>query len=148
MVRACFVVALAFLASSSASALEPATGPEAAAATVEDFILDATPHSVGEAFSPGEVARLGLAGRVSFVYSVNTEGRATGITLLEADSSGLAANARAVLVGYRFVVPADWTGSGGPLRRFRVGFIYKLPGKPVPLPLEDKRPTIALTVVK
>ena len=148
MARACFVVALALLANSSASALEPATGPEAEAATVEDFILDATPHSVGEAFFPGAVARLGLAGRVSFLYSVNTKGRATGITLLEADSSDLAANARAVLVGYRFMVPADWSASGGPLRRFRVGFIYKLPGNPVPPPFADKRPTITLTVVK
>jgi hypothetical protein len=96
-------------------------------------------------YYPAEAVRLGQTGRVSLAYSVAASGKAQKITLLEGAAPVLTRTVIAFLEACKYVVPSDWTSSGGPAKRYRLGAIFNLIGRPPLPPFEDQETTIVIT---
>jgi hypothetical protein len=43
-----------------------------------------------------------------------------------------------------FLIPPDWSATGGPGKRFRYGVVFRLTGKPDVAPFEDHRITVVI----
>jgi hypothetical protein len=65
--------------------------------------------------------------------------------VLESAGRILDDHAKKLLSDCHFDVPSDWVTSGGPGKRFRLGFIFELSNKPKVPPFEDNRPTVVIT---
>lgn len=96
-------------------------------------------------YYPPVAKEQGLTGRVGLECSVDGLGRAQNIVILE--SGGLVLDDAAIRVfsEQSFLIPPDWSATGGPLKRFRYGIIFQLRGKANVAPFEDRRMTVVIT---
>ena len=96
-------------------------------------------------YYPSIAKEEGLTGRVGLECSVDGLGRAQNIVILQ--SGGLVLDDAAIRVfsEQSFLIPPDWSATGGPIRRFRYGVIFQLRGKPNVAPFEDRRITVVIT---
>lgn len=94
---------------------------------------------------PPVAEHLGLTGRVGLECSVDARGNAQDIVILESGGLVLDDAARKVFAQGHFLVPPDWSTSGGPARRFPYGVIFQLPGKPDVAHFADNRLTVVVT---
>lgn len=87
----------------------------------------------------------GLTGRVGLECSVDGLGRAQNVVILE--SGGLVFDDAAVRLFSEqpFLIPPDWSATGGPKKRFRYGVIFKMRGKAGVAPFGDRRMTVVIT---
>jgi TonB family protein len=96
------------------------------------------------AYYPAEAKQQGLAGRVGLTCTIDAQGRARDIAVVESAGKLLDEAARQLLADERFEVPADWSRSGGPARTYAFGVIFEFSDKPKPAAFEDDRPTIVV----
>ena len=89
--------------------------------------------------------RLGHYGRVWLGFSVNAQGRAEGISVVQTDFDDLAENATNMLRNLEFDVSKILDASDLSSRRYCIGFIFVLEGKPRPPDPPSKRPMIVIT---
>ena len=96
-------------------------------------------------YYPPVAKEQGLTGRVGLECSVDGLGRARNIVILE--SGGLVLDDAAIRLfsDQPFLIPSDWSATGGPNRRFRYGVIFQLRGKAGVAPFEDRRMTVVIT---
>jgi len=97
-------------------------------------------------FYPDQARRLEHTGRVSLAYSVSAKGMTENVSVIE--SSGydeLDAAAEKTAMAFRFRVPAEWGASGGPSRRYRLGVIFQIVGKPSVPAFATKQPILVIT---
>jgi len=83
--------------------------------------------------------RLGIEGRVLVAFDVTAKGAAKNISILWSENDLLAAQTTRFLSAVRFDVPRDWQTTGA-LRRWRLGFVYRLSpsGQPQPSRQSDE----------
>lgn len=86
-----------------------------------------------------------LTGRVGVECSVDGRGRAQNIVVLESGGLVLDDAARKVFSDGRFLIPPDWSATGGPEKRFRYGVIFQLRGKADVPRFEDHRLSVVIT---
>ena len=99
-------------------------------------------------YYPAKAKELGVTGRVGLECSVDDRGYPRDIVILESAGPLLDDAAKTVISDQPFRVPADWSATGGPAKRFRYGVIFRIMGKPdVPL-FEDKRQTAVITFAR
>jgi TonB family protein len=96
-------------------------------------------------YYPAQAKRLGLTGRVGLEYSVDTRGHAQNIVVTESAGHLLDDNAKVYLSDARFTIPPDWSSTGGPEKRQRMGIIFNLTNKPKVPWFEDDRMTVVVT---
>jgi hypothetical protein len=89
--------------------------------------------------------RQGLTGRVCLAYSVDAKGLARNVEVLESGQKILDDYSRRVLAGVHFEVASDWVATGGPKKRYRMGFVFNLSNKPKVASFEDAIPTVVIT---
>jgi TonB family protein len=96
-------------------------------------------------YYPSLAKQQGLSGRVGLECSVDGRGHAQDIVILE--SGGLILDDAAVKAfsDGGFLIPPDWSASGGPARRFRYGVIFQLQGRAAVPPFEDHRLSVVIT---
>jgi TonB family protein len=99
----------------------------------------------GRDYYPWKARLHGVTGRVGLEYSVDQAGHAHSVVVVESGGTLLDSGAVELLDDIQFKVPADWTSSGGPTRRFSYGVIFQLEGKPAVPRFEDKRQTMTIT---
>jgi TonB family protein len=97
-------------------------------------------------YYPAPARRLGLTGRVGLEYSVDANGRPSGIVVADSAGKVLDNAAKQLLSDQHFTIPADWVATGGPEKRYRLGVIFQLTNKPKVPPFEDNRQTVVITV--
>lgn len=90
-------------------------------------------------YYPSKAKRLGITGRVGIECSVDERGYAQNIVILESADPLLDEAARDLISDQHFRIPSDWGASGGPVKRFRYGVIFRLVGEPDVAPFEDNR---------
>jgi TonB family protein len=95
-------------------------------------------------YYPEKARRKDITGRVGLEYSLDAQGRPKGIVLSEPSGSMLDHAAKKLLSDSRFKIPDDWSATGGPTQRYRIGVIFELIGEPRVAPFEDKRPTVVV----
>ena len=88
---------------------------------------------------------LGLTGRVGLGCRVDARGSAREVVILESGGLVLDDAARKVFSEGHFLVPPDWSASGGPGKRFLYGVIFQLHGRSEVARFEDKRLTVVIT---
>ena len=88
---------------------------------------------------------LGLTGRVGLGCRVDARGSAREIVILESGGLVLDDAARKVFAEGHFLIPPDWSASGGPGKRFLYGVIFQLRGKGEVARFADKRLTVVIT---
>ena len=103
------------------------------------FRLEAT-HS----YYPAEAKQRGLAGRVGLTCTIDAQGRARNIVVVESAGKLLDDAARQLLGDERFDLPPDWSKSGGPAKTYAFGVIFQFSDRPKPAAFEDDRPTIVV----
>jgi TonB family protein len=120
---------------------------DAALAQEPDALGGPPPFKLERAHSyyPADAKRRGLAGRVGLSCTVDAQGRARNIVVVESAGKILDAAARQLLADERFELPADWVRSGGPQRTYAFGVIFELSDKPKVPAFDDDRPTIVVT---
>jgi TonB family protein len=92
------------------------------------------------------VARdLGLTGRVGLECGVDARGSARDVVIRESGGLVLDDAARKVFSEGHFLVPPDWSRSGGPGKRFLYGVIFQLRGKAEVARFADHRLTVVVT---
>ena len=96
-------------------------------------------------YYPAQAKRLGLTGRVGLQFSIDAQGRAQNIVILDFAGRVLDDHAKTILSKGHFDVPSDWGSTGGPNRRYTWGVIYELTNKPKVLPFPDDRPVMVIT---
>jgi TonB family protein len=108
----------------------PVAPQESSTTTYESETLPGKPVSQLPPLYPPTAMRRGLTGRVCLAYSVDARGRVENIAILESAGPILDARAEKALSDYQFDVPSDWVASGGPAKRYRMGFIFELSSMP------------------
>lgn len=88
---------------------------------------------------------LGLTGRVGLECGVDARGSARDIVIRESGGLVLDDAARKVFSEGHFLVPPDWSASGGPGKRFLYGVIFQLRGKAEVARFADNRLTVVIT---
>ena len=96
-------------------------------------------------YYPAQAKRLGLTGRVGLEYSVDTRGHAQNIVVTESAGHLLDDHAKTYLSAVHFTIPPDWSATGGPEKRQRLGIIFDLTNKPKVPRFEDDRVTVVIT---
>lgn len=96
-------------------------------------------------YYPALAKETGLTGRVGIECSVDGRGDAHNIVILESGGLVLDDAARKVFSEGRFVIPPDWSATGGPQKRFRYGVIFQLRGKADVARFEDHRLSVVIT---
>ncbi len=96
-------------------------------------------------YYPAAAKQRGLTGRVGLTCTIDAQGRAHGIVVVESAGALLDDSARQLLADERFELPADWVTSGGPQRTYAFGVIFELSDKPKVAAFDDDRPTIVVT---
>lgn len=96
-------------------------------------------------YYPSKAKRLGITGRVGIECSVDDRGYARNIVILEPADPLLDEAARDVISDQHFRIPPDWSVTGGPVKRFRYGVIFRLVGKPDVALFEDNRQVMIVT---
>jgi hypothetical protein len=79
--------------------------------------------------------------------SIDESGHARNIVVLESAGPVLDDGAKKILADTHFEVPTDWSSTGGPTRRVRYGFLFRLTGKPDVACFEDERQTVVVTAI-
>jgi TonB family protein len=82
--------------------------------------------SVGGIYYPDQAKRLNLEGSVLAEFSIDSQGKATGVKLIRADDPLFADVAMKGFSAGRFNVPADWTAANSTVR-YRVVMVFCLP---------------------
>ena len=136
---AVLIVALAVTLSCSGCALRTVTAAAGDAARGPSLL----PTS-GD-YYPAVAKEQGLTGRVGLECSVDGLGRAQNIVILESGGLVLDDAAIRVVSDQSFLIPPDWSATGGPSKRFRYGIIFQLRGKAKVAPFEDRRMTVVIT---
>jgi TonB family protein len=88
---------------------------------------------------------LGLTGRVGLGCWVDARGSAREIVILESGGLVLDDAARKLFSEGHFLIPPDWSASGGPGKRYVYGVIFQLRGKAEVARFADKRLTLVIT---
>ena len=105
-------------------------------ASADDSEPAAMPRIVSASSAPysEEAVRKGREGRVAVSFRIDANGRVRDLKETHSDHHDLARVIPAFLRGARFGVPADWSQTGGPERRYSIEFQFFLerPGKPCP----------------
>jgi TonB family protein len=96
-------------------------------------------------YYPAAAKERGLTGRVGLTCSIDAQGHARNIVVVESAGRILDEPARQLLADERFELPADWLRNGGPDRTYAFGVIFELPDKPKVPAFDDDRPTIVIT---
>ena len=96
-------------------------------------------------YYPPKAKELSLTGRVGLECSVDEQGYPHDIVILESAGPLLDDAAKSVITDQRFRVPADWSATGGPAKRFRYGVIFRIAGKPDAPLFDDKRQIAIIT---
>lgn len=99
----------------------------------------------GRDFYPSLAKETELTGRVGVECSVDGRGYAQNIIVLESGGLVLDDAARKVFSDGRFLIPPDWSATGGPEKRFRYGVIFQLRGKADVPRFEDHRLSVVIT---
>lgn len=136
---AVLIVALAVTLYCSACALRSFTAASSDAAWGPSLRLSSSDYY------PAIAKEQGLTGRVGLECSVDGLGRARNIVIFE--SGGLVLDDAAIRLFSEqpFLIPPDWSATGGPNKRFRYGVIFQLRGKAGVAPFEDRRMTVVIT---
>jgi TonB family protein len=98
-------------------------------------------------YYPPKAKQQGLTGRVGLGCSVNEKGYARDIVIVESGGPLFDEAAKKIFFDHHFVIPSDWSATGGPAKRFRYGVIFRLIGKPDVPPFGDNRRTVVITGV-
>lgn len=98
----------------------------------------------GRDYYPALAKETGLTGRVGVEYSVDGRGYAQNIVILESGGLVLDDAARKVFSDGRFLIPPDWSATGGPEKRFRYGVIFQLRGRADVARFEDHRLSVVI----
>jgi TonB family protein len=88
---------------------------------------------------------LGLTGRVGLECSVDARGYAHDVVIMESGGLVLDDAARKVFAEGHFLIPPNWSATGGPAHRFPYGVIFQLRGKPDVAHFDDNRLTVVVT---
>jgi Gram-negative bacterial TonB protein C-terminal len=88
---------------------------------------------------------LGLTGRVGLGCGVDARGSAREVVILESGGLVLDDAARKLFSEGHFLIPPDWSASGGPGKRFLYGVIFQLRGKAEVARFADNRLTVIIT---
>ena len=94
---------------------------------------------------PRMATDLGLTGRVGLECGVDARGSARDIVIVESGGLVLDDAARKVFSEGHFLIPPDWSMSGGPGKRFLYGVIFQLRGKVEVARFADNRLTVVIT---
>jgi len=96
-------------------------------------------------YYPLAARRQGITGRVGLECSVDERGHAQNIIVVESGGSLLDDAAKRLFSDMDFMIPSDWSTTGGPSKQFRYGAIFRITGKAdVPL-FDDKRRVVIIT---
>jgi TonB family protein len=98
-------------------------------------------------YYPRKAKRQGITGRVGLEYSVDEKGHARSIVVFESGGALLDDAAKKLLADMRFNIPSDWSATGGPAQRLRIGVIFRLKGKPDVARFQDDRQTVVVTAI-
>jgi len=120
-------------------AAPPAAGPGALGGP-PPFKLE-----MAHSYYPAAAKQRGLTGRVGLTCTIDAQGHAKHIVVVESADKILDESARQLLADERFELPADWAKSGGPARTYAFGVIFELSDKPKVASFDDDRPTILVT---
>ena len=123
--------------------ITPAAAPNNSTVVFEANSLPQKVSPLGAYYSD-KARRLGLTGRSCLAYSVDPAGRSQKISVLESAGAVLDDHAKKLLSALQFDVPTDWAATGGPAKRYRMGFIFELSNKPKVPPFEDAIPTVVI----
>jgi len=96
-------------------------------------------------YYPPKAKRQGITGRVGLECSVDARGYARKVVVLESGGPLLDEAAKNILYDAHFSIPADWSATGGPTKRFKYGVIFRLVGKPDVPQFDDHRRTVILS---
>ncbi len=112
--------------------------------TTGNSVAQAPPLSIPNKmeFYPAKAKVLGLTGRVGLECSIDMNGHAQNITVVERSTSLLDDQAVQLLSIGHFDLPDDWAITGGPETRYRIGFTFELSNKPPVPQFQDGRTTI------
>jgi TonB family protein len=120
-----------------------AAAPDKSTVVFEPNSLPQKVSPLGASYSD-KARRLGLTGRSCLAYSVDTGGRPQNISVLESAGAVLDDHAKKLLSALQFDVPTDWAATGGPAKRYRIGYIFELSNKPKVPPFEEGIPTVVI----